>query len=90
MAACPGQLTAPGNYSFGYELVYDMELDYDKVLMNGQAHTGAGTETGTSVASHLGNCVGLYTDFSVPSNGISSLRTHCPNDPSRCERKARC
>jgi hypothetical protein len=78
---CPGQLTAPGNFAFGYELVYDMELNYDYVLMNGSFHTGVGTETGTSYASHFGNRVAVYTDRSVPSNGISWLRAHCPNDP---------
>jgi hypothetical protein len=37
---CSGQLTGPGSYPFGYELVYDMELNYDSVLMNGSFHTG--------------------------------------------------
>lgn len=78
---CSGQLTGPGSYPFGYELVYDMELNYDSVLMNGSFHTGAGTETGTSYASHLGNRVAVYTDRNGPSNGISWLRAHCPNDP---------
>jgi hypothetical protein len=78
---CPGQLSAPGHYSFDYELVYDMESGYDQVLMNGQFHTGAGTESGTSVASHFGNRVVVYTDFNVQSNGISWLRAHCPSDP---------
>jgi hypothetical protein len=78
---CPGQLTAFGNFSFDYEMTYDMELNYDKILVDGSFVTGAGTKTGTTSASQFGHRLGVYTDFSVQSQGISWLRARCPNDP---------
>jgi hypothetical protein len=78
---CDGELSGPGGYSFYFEMNYDMELNYDKILIDGTFVTGSGTKTGNSSASHLGHRLGVYTDYSVASPGIGWLRARCPNDP---------
>ena len=78
---CPDQLSGPGTYYFDFEATYNFSDSYDNLLLNGQTRTGVGTVSGTSIASHLGNQIGIYTNGSIQSPGVSWLRAKCPNDP---------
>ncbi len=78
---CPNVLSGPGSYEFDFEASYDLEQGYDSLLLDGEYRTGQGVITGRTAASHLGNALSLYTDFSVNSVGLNYLRGRCPGDP---------
>jgi hypothetical protein len=78
---CPGQLTAPGGYSFGYDVQYNF-LSGDGAWVNAEWLVGAGSKSGTSNASHLGNQLKIYTNGIGQSTGVTWLRARCPGDPT--------